>query len=94
MKKLQLPYVSTTEPETWVKPKDVLKEFYSKNAEYMKTLREVHRAISVQEPSGVNLMLWEVTKKIDLKFLQEQYDYATSLELDRDAYFRPDLSQK
>ena len=90
MKKLQLPYVSTIDPETWVKPKDVLKEFYSKNAEYMNTLREVHRAISVQEPSGVNLMLWEVTKKIYLKFLQEQYDYATSLELDRDAYFRPD----
>ena len=90
MKKLQLPYVSTTDPETWVKPKDVLKAFYSENAEYMNTLRDVYKEVNVKEPDGFALIRWNTAKNYYLNFLQEQYDYATSLELDRDAYFRPD----
>ena len=83
-------YVSTTDPETWVKPKDVLKEFYSENAEYMNTLRDVYREVHAKEPDGFDLIRWNTAKNYYLHFLQEQYEYATSLELDRDAYFRPD----
>ena len=90
MKKLQLPYVSTTDPETWVKPKDVLKEFYSENAEHMNTLRDVYREVHAKEPDGFDFIRWNTAKNYYLHFLQEQYEYATSLELDRDAYFRPD----
>ena len=90
MKKLQLPYVSTTDPETWVKPKDVLKKFYSVNAEHMNLLREVHSETRGKENDGLALIRWNTAKNLYLKFLQEQYDYAISLELDRDAYFRPD----
>lgn len=90
MKKLQLPYVSTADPDTWVKPKDVLKDFYNENAEYMNTLRDVYREVNVKEPDGFALIRWNTAKNYYLNFLQKQYDYATSLELDRDAYFRPD----
>lgn len=83
MKKLQLSYVSTTDPETWVKPQDVLKAFYSENAEHMNTLRDVYREVNVKEPDGFALIRWNTAKKYYLNFLKKQYDYATSLELAR-----------
>ena len=56
----------------------------------MNTLRDVYRAVNVKEPDGFAVIRWNTAKKYYLNFLQKQYDYATSLELDRDAYFRPD----
>jgi len=56
----------------------------------MNTLRDVYREVHAKEPDGFDLIRWNTAKNYYLHFLQEQYEYATSLELDRDAYFRPD----
>ena len=87
LKKLQLPYIRRDEPDVWIKPQEVLKEFYSENAGYMNALREAFEALPrVGTPTEDQTKKFETAKDIYVKWLQEQYDYATSLKLERDPY--------
>ena len=87
LKDLQLPYIREDEPDVWIKPQDVLKEFYSENAGYMNALRETFEALPrLATPTEEQIKKFEAAKDDYVKWLQEQYDYATSLKLERDPY--------
>ena len=71
----------------WIKPQDILREFYSENAGYMNALREAFEALPrVGTPTEEQTKKFETAKDTYVKWLQEQYDYATSLKLERDPY--------
>ena len=92
-RKLKMLYYSSgcsEDSETYVDPKVVLKKFYSDNVEYINALRTVHYALHTEEPSEEMQNFWEIMKKTYLEWLQEQYDYATSLTLDRNSYYPGD----
>ena len=91
MKDLQLPYHRPDAPGDWIKPQEVLKVFYAENAEYMNDLRNAYEAVKkAPAPTQEQVSAFEKAKATYVDWLQAQYEYATSLELDRDAYFRPD----
>ncbi len=85
-KKHKAPYYSTnTGYSVWLRPADVLKRFYSKNADYMNELRDAYEVVQKGSPSTEDRQYWEDCKRTYLEWLQQQYDYATSLKLIRDA---------
>lgn len=91
MSDLQLPYHTPDNPDVWIKPQEVLKMFYSENAEYMNDLRSAYEDLKkASPPTETQLNEFEVAKATYLDWLQSQYEYATSLELDRDADYRTD----
>ena len=91
MKDLQLPYHRPDNPGDWIKPQEVVKTFYAENAEYMNDLRNAYEAAKkAPAPTEEQVRAFETAKATYVDWLQAQYEYATSLELDRDAYFQPD----
>ena len=54
-------------------------------------LRNAYEAVKkAPAPTEEQVSAFEKAKATYVYWLQAQYEYATSLELDRDAYFRPD----
>ena len=87
LKELHLPYIRREEPDVWIKPQEVLREFYSENAGYMNALRETFEALpKFGTPTEEQAKRFETAKDDYVKWLQEQYDYATSLKLERNPY--------
>ena len=57
----------------------------------MNDLRNAYEAVKkVPAPTEEQARVFETAKATYVDWLQVQYEYATSLELDRDAYFRLD----
>jgi len=80
--KLQLPYVSAQDPGTWIKPGEVLKEFYAENYDYHEALRKAFMEVQKDKPTDAEKEQWENAKAMYLTWLQARYEYALSLRLD------------
>ncbi len=73
LKELRLPYIREGEPDIWIKPQEVLKEFYSENAGYMNALREAFEALpKTGTPTAEQAEKFEAAKAAYVEWLRER----------------------